>query len=230
MAAVEGPDTFIQLPIDLDTATTTLKTPLTTDLRLTRELAELNSLHRSILRETETSDATKQPPTNGVPAHPANVPPKRSAQVTKLREAGNSAFKKGHHGDAARMYGLAIEMASQRPLWEPWALVREELAGLYANRAQARISLSEWAEAGEDARVSVEMKRALNVKAWYRRGVCLREMGRLDEAREWVAQGVEFESAVPNGAKAADELRELAREIDGLIDAVRKRSSVAQTS
>lgn len=224
MATLEGPDTYVQLPIQLDPTTKALSTPFGTDPLLTRELTALNTLHRSFIRDIDNPSNT---PSTSVPSHPANIPPKRSAQVTKLREAGNASFKKGQHADAVRMYGLAIDMASQRPVWEPWALVREELAALYANRAQARIGLSEWAEAGEDARMSVEMKRAMNVKAWFRRGICLREMGRLDEAREWVALGVEFESAVPNGAKAADELKELLREIEGLVDAARKKSSVA---
>ncbi|CRK13538.1 hypothetical protein BN1723_010083, partial [Verticillium longisporum] len=32
-----------------------------------------------------------------------------------------------------------------------------------------------------------------NAKAWWRRGRCLQEMGRLEEAREWVRRGLGME-------------------------------------
>jgi len=40
----------------------------------------------------------------------------------------------------------------------------------------------------------VEMKKVGNAKAWWRRGKCLLEMGRLEEARDWVAQSLEVEA------------------------------------
>lgn len=84
-------------------------------------------------------------------------------------------------------------MALKRPLWEPCGLVRDETAGLYANRAQAHMALQNWAEGAVDAEASVEAKKAGNAKAWWRRGRCLMEMGRLEEAKEWVGRGLEME-------------------------------------
>lgn len=85
-------------------------------------------------------------------------------------------------------------MALGRPAWEPSGLVREEVSGLYANRAQAHMALQHWAEGAVDAESSVEMKKVGNSKAWWRRGKCLLEMSRVEEARDWVAQSLEFEA------------------------------------
>lgn len=84
-------------------------------------------------------------------------------------------------------------MALTRPLWEPQGLVRDEVAGLYANRAQAHMAMMNWVEGAVDAEASVEAKRVGNAKAWWRRGRCLLEMGRLEEAKEWVGRGLEME-------------------------------------
>lgn len=86
-------------------------------------------------------------------------------------------------------------MALGRPLWEPSGLVRDEVAGLYANRAQAHMALSNWAEGSIDAEASVEAKKAGNAKAWWRKGRCLIEMARLDEAKEWIGRGLEMEGS-----------------------------------
>jgi translocation protein SEC72 len=88
--------------------------------------------------------------------------------------------------------------------------VREEAHALYSNRAQAHLHLGHWPEAAADAEASVEAKRQGNAKAWFRRGRCLVEMGRLAEAREWVARGLEFEGE-------EKELSELLKEVDGKL-------------
>ncbi|KAK8203144.1 hypothetical protein M8818_005369 [Zalaria obscura] len=205
---MEGPDTFHQLALTIDPSTKAISTP-TSSTTLRDELAALNTLHRSLLKDVEAPHTAPPPP---VP-----VNPKRSAAITKLRESGNASFKKGSFADAVRMYGLAIEMALQRPLWEPAGLVREELAALYANRAQAYMALREWVEGAGDAEKGVELKKVGNVKGWWRRGVCLREMGRLEEAREWVGEGVSFESQGPDKA-GVEELVALGREIEAAIE------------
>lgn len=64
---------------------------------------------------------------------------------------------------------------------------------MYSNRAQAHMAVSGWPEGSVDAQCSVELKKVGNAKAWWRRGRCLVEMGRIEEAREWVEEGLEFE-------------------------------------
>ncbi|KAI1204574.1 uncharacterized protein F4807DRAFT_446467 [Annulohypoxylon truncatum] len=176
-------ETFTMLPLQIDPQTKALTTS-TSSRALQAELASLNSLHRSLL-------ALETP--NQVPPPPVPVNPKRSANVSKLRESGNNEYRKGKHAEAVKFYSLGLQMALTRPLWEPQQLVREEVAALYANRAQAHMALQSWAEGASDAEASVEAKRVGNSKAWWRRGKCLAEMGRMAEAKEWVCKGLEME-------------------------------------
>lgn len=194
-------ETFTQLPLHLDPATKAVTSP--SDPTLSDNLTDLNRLHRLLL----TLDA----PTS-VPPPPAPVNPKRSVQITKLRESGNAAYKKGDYTQALTLYDLAIRMANDRPPWEAAGLVREELSALYNNRAQVWMAQSLWAEGAVDAEVSVECKRVGNVKGWFRRGACLKEMGRWEEAGEWVRGGLEFERAGPQKGEVG-ELEGLGREI-----------------
>lgn len=171
---------------------------------LASELEALNKLHRSLLNLETPS---------GAPPPPVPVNPKRTANVTKLRDSGNAEYRKGKFADAIRFYTLGLQMAMQRPMWEPNALVREEVSGMLANRAQAHMALQNWAEGAVDAHASVEAKWVGNAKAWWRRGRCLVEMGRFDEAREWVGRGLEVE-----GEEA--ELVSLLKDIDARIEKV----------
>lgn len=193
------PDTFQQLPIQMDGQTKLLSSSLN-DSKLQEELAQLNQLHKSLQQSGVP---------NQIPPPPVPVDPKRGAQVQKLKDAGNAAFKKSQYNDAVRMYSLALDMAMGRPLWEPSGLVREEVSALYSNRAQAHMSANNWPEGAIDAQCSVEMKKQNNSKAWWRRGKCLLEMGRVDEARDWVAEGLDFE--------AEPELQQLKTEIESRL-------------
>ncbi|KAH9843288.1 translocation protein [Teratosphaeria destructans] len=202
---MEAPEIYHALPLHIDPASKSISS---TDASLTTDLDDLNKLHRLLL--------TLETP-NQVPPPPVPVNPKRSAQITKMKDSGNAAFKKGDFNSAIQMYTMAIRMASERPAWEPSGLIREELSALYNNRAQAYMQIQGWAEAMVDAEVSVECKRVGNVKAWFRRGQCLREMGRLEEAREWVKSGVEFERAGPEKQNIG-ELETLGRELDKAME------------
>lgn len=181
-------DVFELLALEMDPATKDVSAHSTSPA-LAKELAALNALHRGLL-------AVGTP--TGTPPPPVPVNPTRSAQIGKLRESGNNEFRKGKHAEAVKLYGLAIGMAMNRPYWEPSGLVREELSGLLSNRAQANMAQQNWAEGAVDAEASVEMKKADNAKAWWRRGKCLLEMGRLEEAETWVSQGLEFGAAEPD--------------------------------
>ncbi|KAK3328039.1 hypothetical protein B0T19DRAFT_181423 [Cercophora scortea] len=179
-------DTFTLLPLRIDPQSKAISAiPSQPASRsLAAELQALNALHRS-LHSLEAPHI--------VPPPPVPVNPKRSANVTKLRESGNDQYRKQRYAEAIKFYGLGLQMALTRPMWEPSQLVREEVHQLYSNRAQAHMQLMNWPEGATDAEASVEAKRQGNAKAWFRRGKCLVEMGRLEEAREWVAKGLEVE-------------------------------------
>ncbi|KAL3460850.1 hypothetical protein BJX64DRAFT_289978 [Aspergillus heterothallicus] len=214
-------DLYTQYPVVLDpsskaislspsSGSSTTYTPSQTSA-LTTELSALNTLHRTLL----TLDNPSQ-----VPPPPLPINPKRSAQITKLRDTANTAFRKNNHTEAVRLYTFALEMAVSRPGWEPVTLARDELAGLYANRAQAHLALRDWVAGLVDARSSVESKPAGNAKAWWRGGRCLVEMGRWEEAKVFVGRGVEIEGKESEGGK---ELVALLGEVEEGL----KRSSVA---
>ncbi|KAI5295269.1 hypothetical protein KEM52_001859 [Ascosphaera acerosa] len=164
---------------------------------ITAELEQLNKLHTSLL--------SLETPGN-VPPPPLPVNPKRSNQITKLKESANQSLTKGAHTDAARLYTLAIDMALGRPLWEPANLVREELAVLYSNRAQAYVAQRMWPEGLVDAQTSISCSPVKNTKAWYRGGKCLVEMTRWEEAKEWLEKAIEVETATSDGSKELQKL------------------------
>ncbi|KAL2016173.1 hypothetical protein VTK56DRAFT_4113 [Thermocarpiscus australiensis] len=198
-------ETFTFLPLQIDPKSKAISAApqpgQPPDKALEAELAALNALHRAL---------HGLDPPHTVPPPPVPVNPKRSANVNKLRESGNAEYRRQRYAEAVKLYSLGLQMALTRPPWEPSQLVREEAHQLYSNRAQAHMQLQAWAEAAVDAEASVEAKRQGNAKAWFRRGRCLVEMGRLQEAREWVARGLEFEGE-------EKELIELLKEIDAKI-------------
>ncbi|CZR54688.1 related to translocation protein [Phialocephala subalpina] len=178
---MDDTETFTLLPIHLNPTSKAIETTTSSRI-LNQELKTLNELHKTLL----SIESPAPPP-------PIPVNPKRSAQITKLRETGNASFRASKHAEAIRYYSLGLQMALARPLWEPSGIVREEVAGLYANRAQAHMAMQSWAEGSIDAEASVEAKKAGNAKAWWRKGKCLVEMGRLEEAAEWIGRGLEME-------------------------------------
>ncbi|KAF6226798.1 hypothetical protein HO173_012302 [Letharia columbiana] len=198
-------ETFTLLPIQMDPASKSLSSPTRT---LDPDLTALNALHRAILALP-----------NQIPPPPTNVNPKRSAQVQKMRDQGNASLRTGKSSppsaaqaqEAIKLYTYGIEMATGRPGWEPSALVKEEAGVLFANRAQAYMAARMWPEGAADAETSVELKRAGNGKAWWRRGRCLCEMGRWEEAGRWVRGGLEVEGN-------EQDLSGLAKEIAGHLD------------
>ncbi|KAF1833255.1 hypothetical protein BDW02DRAFT_570239 [Decorospora gaudefroyi] len=200
---MESPETFTLLPLTMDPTTKAITpTTQTPSNALAHELTTLNALHKQLLNvETPT----------GTPPPPVPVNPKRSAQIGKLRESGNAEFRKGNHAQAVKLYGLAVDMALGRPQWEPSGLVREEVAGLLSNRAQAHMAQQHWAEGAVDAEASVEMKKGGNAKGWWRRGKCLLEMGRWDEAELWVKQGLEFEATEQDLVSLKEEIEKRQR-------------------
>jgi translocation protein SEC72 len=206
MAAPEGPETFTQLSLTLDPHTKAVTSSTTS---LADHLDELNRFHRHIV--------ALDTPNQNIPA-PAPVNPKRSVQIGKLRDSGNASFKKGAFAEAIKMYDLAIKMALDRPPWEASGLVREELSALHGNRAQALMGMQNWPEGALDAKISTEMKRVGNVKGWWRRGQCLKEMGRWEEARDWLRQGIEFERAGPEKG-GLGELESLLKDVESSLAA-----------
>ncbi|KAL4806275.1 hypothetical protein BDV18DRAFT_125181 [Aspergillus unguis] len=200
-------DIFNEYPLTVDPTSKSISlsstksyTPAQTT-SLQSELTELNGLHRALL----TLD------TPAIPPPPLPLNPKRSAQIAKLRDSANTAYRKNNHAEAVRLYNFALDMALSRPGWEPVAIAREEISALYANRAQAYMAMGDWVEGLVDARASVEGRPVGNVKAWWRGGKCLAEMGRWEEARTFLGRGIELEG---KNSEAGKELKGLLEEVE----------------
>ena len=135
-----------------------------------------------------------------------------NAALAKRTSGGGAQQQQQHMQEAIKLYSYAIDMALKRPPWEPASIVRDELAILMSNRSQAYIGLQAWPEGATDAETSVEMKAAPGQgKAWWRRGRCLLEMGRLEEAAEWVDKALEADSGTGEGGA---DLKSLKAEVD----------------
>ncbi|MCJ1286765.1 hypothetical protein MMC26_006111 [Xylographa opegraphella] len=215
-------DTFTLLPLHLDPTSKAISCPSLKSSSIAAELALLNTTHRSLL----TLDTP-----NSVPPPPLPLNPKRSAAIQKMREQGNASLaRKGgtasaanaqaHTQEAIKLYSYALEMALTRLPWEPASIVRDEVAILMSNRAQAHMGLQAWPEGAADAETSVELKPAPgNGKAWWRRGKCLVEMGRWEDAADWIARGIE------TGGDENAELRALGVEVQSQLSKQRERET-----
>ncbi|KAF8536127.1 hypothetical protein BDD12DRAFT_852440 [Trichophaea hybrida] len=159
-------DIYTQLPLSMDPATKAISAPASSPAELTNFLTELNTMHRTL--------KTAPPASHRLPS------------------PGNQAFRHQRYEEAVNMYSHAITMALTRPVWEPAPLLKEELQVLYANRAQAHMSCNNYPEALADASLSVDFKRGQNSKAHWRKAKCLKEMGRLEEAKETLEFALEF--------------------------------------
>lgn len=190
-------ETYTHLAIHLDPATKILSPSAssTTDPKLRELLNNINTTHNQ-LKSVDTP--------NHAPPPPLPVNPKRTAQITKLRESAIKLVQQDKAADSLRLFGLAVEMASQRPAWEPAGLVREELAQCFMDRANAGIMARDWAQAWVDAQCSVECKKGVqqgpggqrlagNPGGFALGGKCLTEMGRWEEALDWLQTGVDVE-------------------------------------
>lgn len=93
-------------------------------------------------------------------------------------------------------------------------MARDELCGLFANRAQAQMAQQNWPEGLVDAKCSVDCKGIGNVKGWWRAGKCLAEMGRWEEARVLLDRGLEVEGREGEAGK----------ELGGLLEEVEKKA------
>ncbi|KAI5306000.1 Bifunctional purine biosynthetic protein ade1 [Ascosphaera pollenicola] len=197
-------DLYTHHPLQLDPQSKAISLPGASS-DVAAELEQLNRLHAGFV-------ALETP--GKVPPPPMPVNPKRSAQITKLKESANQSFAKGTYIDSVRLYTLAIDMALSRPLWEPASLVREELAVLYSNRSQSYIAQQMWPEGLIDAKLSVACSPVKNAKSWYRGGKSLNEMARYDEAKEWLEKAIEIEAATSETTKDLEKL--LADAVAGL--------------
>ncbi|ORY94271.1 hypothetical protein BCR41DRAFT_296600, partial [Lobosporangium transversale] len=141
----------------------------------------------------EINDLTRHlKSTNGQVPPPGTILPLRSQQIAKMREDGNAHFRAQRHQEAITAYTNAINIAFDRPLWEPTGVAREELAVLLCNRSASYIARKEWVNAYVDAQGVIELKRPWS-KGHFRLGKALFGMGRIEEGIEALKLGLMFD-------------------------------------
>ncbi|KAK9461559.1 uncharacterized protein V1516DRAFT_672357 [Lipomyces oligophaga] len=194
---------FTPIPILLDEVTkqVTIDQSAATPERVT-EIASLVATFRDLLNINVD-----------VPLPPNQINGRLTEQVKKLKETGNTSYKKRQFADAIRMYSLAIEMATKRVPWEASAYQRDELAILYSNRAQAEMSLLHWEEALLDADTAVYLKRPFQ-KAHFRKGKCLENLGRYREAKDAYELGLEC-GGTADGSEA--EIKQSLKDVEKIL-------------
>ncbi|KAI5474305.1 translocation protein SEC72 [Pseudohyphozyma bogoriensis] len=164
-------------------------------------LKELNELARVLLLN----------PNHVFPPPPQPTPNPRSAHVQKAKEDGNTAFRKGDYQDAIRLYSISADMAATRPVFEANVYARDELAITLCNRSAAYALAGEWVNALVDAEAVVGLKKPW-VKGHFRKGKALQGMGRLEEAREALLLGLQFDPTAEDLMNAVKEVENLLRE------------------
>nr|CAG8505746.1 3275_t:CDS:1 [Entrophospora candida]CAG8541835.1 10077_t:CDS:1 [Entrophospora candida] len=142
-----------------------LETCSTCDLNL----APLNSLHKSLL-----AIKGNIPPPNAVDQYV-------SKQITGFKDEGNKLYNAQSYNDAIKHYTTAIELAFQRPFWEPHEIAEQDLAICLSNRAAAYIGLEDWVSAYVDAEFSNRIKENYP-KGYFRKGKALMGMKKYQEA------------------------------------------------
>lgn len=148
------------------------------------DLDKVNELARILL--------TASNPSVVFPPPPQPVPNDRSRKCAQAKEAGNAAFKAGNWQDAIKLYTISAEVAAGRPVFEANVYARDELALALANRSAAYMGAGEFVNALVDADAVIQLKRPW-IKGHFRRGKALIGMGRLEEGREALLLGLQFD-------------------------------------
>jgi translocation protein SEC72 len=130
--------------------------------------------------------------------------------IAKLKDSGNLSFKYHKFDDAARFFELAIQMALDRPPWEPVVLCRDETVFLLCNRSAARFALGQYPESLADAEAVVELKKPW-AKGYFRKCKALQAMGRLEEAKATIELGLVYD---PNDNECNLALKDIKKAID----------------
>lgn len=146
------------------------------------DLKQLNHLARILLSNPK---AIFPPP-------PVPAPNERSMKVNQAKEQGNKHFRMQQWQEAIKLYTIGADIANSRPVFEANVYARDELAVLLCNRSAAYAGAGEHVNALVDAEAVIQIKRPW-VKGHFRKGKALAALGRLEEAREALLLGLQFD-------------------------------------
>lgn len=222
-------DAYLHYPLHIDPTSKAISLSPSSppDPAVLTTLKSINALHTSL----KTLDTPNSIPPAPQPSGPATL--KLTQTMNKMRDAANQAHRRGQHKIAVENYTFAIKMAANRPPWESITLIRDELSGLYRDRAASHMETRAWVEAWKDCEASVECKRpqGLNVAGkpspWVKGGKCLMELGRFTEAVGWLTRGIDCEAVSAQilegqaGGEEGKELRKMLAEAERRAEEVK---------
>lgn len=165
-----------------------------------QELAALNTLIKALVATND--NPAPLPP--GIPAQfktidyipppPQPIPNIRSNHIAKAKEDGNNFFRSGKFQDSIKLYSISAALSASRPVFESAQYSRDELSIALCNRSAAYAADGKWIEALVDADAVIQLKKQWT-KGYFRKGKALAGLGRLEEAKEALLLGLEFEPA-----------------------------------
>jgi translocation protein SEC72 len=94
--------------------------------------------------------------------------------------------------EALAKYNMAANIAAQRPAWETSGILREELSTVVSNRSATLLELGDFLGALVDAETVISIKRQWP-KGHFRKARALIELGQIEEAKEAISLGLQFE-------------------------------------
>ncbi|KAJ1645402.1 hypothetical protein IWQ61_010320 [Dispira simplex] len=95
--------------------------------------------------------------------------PQMSQAIQQLKTEGNTAFRNKDFVGALNKYNEAIKISGQRPVWDPAALVAEEMSVLLCNQAACLLELERYREALYSTEVVTRVKHKW-AKGHFRKG------------------------------------------------------------
>lgn len=178
---------------------------------LKSELADLDRWEDELAKKEEARKSRvvtepELPPVRGTAPAQATEPAKPKVDPIKVaKDEGNEFFRLLKFEEAVRAYTRGINHDPQGSATHV----------LYANRAMCYIKLQMWDLAEKDATVCTQMNRTF-AKAWYRRAIARRAMGKLKDARS------DLETVLVLSPGDADAQRELKAVTSQLVEAEQK--------
>jgi len=87
---------------------------------------------------------------------------------------------------------MAASIAVQRPAWETSGVLRDELSTVVSNRSAALLELGDFLGSLVDAETVISIRRQWP-KGHFRKARALVELGQIEEAKEAISLGLQFE-------------------------------------
>ncbi|KAJ1977795.1 hypothetical protein H4R34_003447 [Dimargaris verticillata] len=150
-------------------------TPLTDKVALVDDIIVCAAHRQSKCEACDVDFNDQNLMTKNLAANKGRLPPphpQMGKAIQSLKAEGNTAFRNKDHRMAMAKYTEALNISRQRPVWDPAALIVEELSVLLCNRAACELEVDAFSAAYYDAEIVTRIKHTWS-KGHFRRGRAL---------------------------------------------------------